>query len=97
VSLLITIGDYHLANTARRAASDFQQRFQKELGNIWFEGHWGFQYYMQQRRAKPLALKEHGLVSGDLVIVPVNNTNVDRKPAVLTIGSPEQVDYTQFF
>jgi len=97
VSLLITIGDYKLASTARIAASQFQQRFRNDPGTIWFEGHWGFQYYMQQWRAKPLDLEQHGLVPGDMLIVPLNNTNVSRKPAAPTIGSFEEVNYAQFF
>ena len=97
VSLLITIGDYKLASTARIAASQFQQRFRNDPGTIWFEGHWGFQYYMQQWRAKPLDLEQHGLVPGDMLIVPINNTNVSRKPAAPTIGSFEEVNYAQFF
>ncbi len=97
VSLLITIGDYRLASTARVAAGQFQQRFQNEAGTVWFEGHWGFQYYMQQWKAKPLDLEQHGLVPGDVLIVPINNTNVSRKPATPTIASFEQLDYAQFF
>ena len=97
VSLLITIGDYKLASTARIAAGQFQQRFQNESGTVWFEGHWGFQYYMQQWRAKPLDLDQHGLVPGDVLIVPINNTNVSRKPAAPTIASSERMNYAQFF
>jgi len=97
VSLLITIGDYTLANTARTAASRFQQRFRNESGTVWFEGHWGFQYYMQHWRAKPLDLEQHGLVPGDVLIVPVNNTNVSRQPAAPTIASFEETIYAQFF
>jgi hypothetical protein len=97
VSLLITIGDYKLANTARIAASQFQQRFRNESGTVWFEGHWGFQYYMQQWKAKPLDLEQHGLVPGDGLIVPINNTNVSRKPTAPTIASFEQINYAQFF
>ena len=97
VSLLIAIGDYTLANTARTAASRFQQRFRNESGTVWFEGHWGFQYYMQHWRAKPLDLEQHGLVPGDVLIVPVNNTNVSRQPAAPTIASFEEAIYAQFF
>jgi hypothetical protein len=97
VSLLSTIGDYRLASTARLAASQFQQRFRDESGTIWFEGHWGFQYYMQQWVAKPLDLEQHGLASGDVLIVPINNTNVSRKPASPRVASFEEVNYDQFF
>ena len=97
VSLLITIGDYKLASTARIAAGQFQQRFRDESGSVWFEGHWGFQYYMQPWGAKPLDSEQHGLVADDVVIVPVNNTNVSRKPSAPTIASFEQMNYAQFF
>jgi hypothetical protein len=96
-SLLVTIGDYKLANTARIAASQFQQRFRNEPGAIWFEGHWGFQYYMQAWGAKPLDLEHHGSNSGDVLIVPIDNTNVSRKPSAPIIASFEELNYTQFF
>jgi hypothetical protein len=105
VSLLVTTADYKFANTARLASSYFQNRFQTEPGRVWFEGHWGFQYYMEQWRAKPVDLEqwrakpvdqsEPGIVSGDLVIIPVNNTNISRTlPA--TTGRTEQVNFPQF-
>jgi len=97
VSLLITIGDYKLANTARIAASQFHERFRDESGTVWFEGHWGFQYYIQQWKAKPLDLEQHALDQGDVLIVPTNNTNVSRKPAAPTIASFEQLNYAQFW
>src|SRR5690349_19977677 len=97
VSLLIAIGDYTLANTARTAASRFQQRFRNESGTVWFEGHWGFQYYMQHWGAKSVDSEQHGLVPGDALIVPVNNTNVSRKPAASTVASVEETNYAQFF
>ena len=96
VSLLITTADYKLADTARLATSYFQNRFQSEPGTVWFEGHWGFQYYMEQWKAKPLDRAERGMISGDVLIVPLSNSNVSRTPPVPTTGPPEQVDYPQF-
>ena len=96
VSLLITIGDYKLANTARIAASQFQQRCHVELGSIWFEGHWGFQYYMQQWNAKPLDRTQPTIASGDVLIVPINNANVWSPSPALLMPSPGQVNFPQF-
>jgi 4-amino-4-deoxy-L-arabinose transferase-like glycosyltransferase len=96
VSLLITTADYKLADTARLAASSFQKRFQNEPGAVWFEGHWGFQYYMEQWKAKPLDRAERGMISGDVLIVPLSNSNVSPTPPVPTTGPPEQVNYPQF-
>jgi len=97
ISLLVAIGDYHLADTARLAANEFQQRFNNAPGTVWFEGHWGFQYYMQQWRAKPLDAKHLGLVAGDILIVPLNNTNVGRLSPAPIVGAPEEIKYPQFF
>jgi 4-amino-4-deoxy-L-arabinose transferase-like glycosyltransferase len=96
VSLLITIGDYKLANTARIAASQFQERCHVELGSIWFEGHWGFQYYMQQWNAKPLDRTQPTIASGDVLIVPINNANIWSPSPALLMPSPEQVNFPQF-
>jgi hypothetical protein len=104
ISLLVTTADYKFANTARLASSYFQNRFRTEPGTVWFEGHWGFQYYMEQWRAKPVDLEqlrakpvdenELGIVSGDLIVIPMNNTNISRTlPA--TTGRPEQVNFSQ--
>ena len=96
VSLLITMADYKLAETARLASSYFQNRFRSEPATVWFEGHWGFQYYMEQWKAKPVDRNKRGIISGDLVIIAVSNTNVSLTPPLPTTGPPEQVDYPQF-
>jgi 4-amino-4-deoxy-L-arabinose transferase-like glycosyltransferase len=54
VSLLIGAADFRLANSGRKAANHFQRHFGAEPDAVWFYGHWGFQYYMEQWGAKPL-------------------------------------------
>src|SRR4029077_7883520 len=95
VSLLVTTADYKFANTARLASSYFQNRFQTEPGTVWFEGHWGFQYYMEQWRAKPVDQNQRGIVSGNLVIIPWANTNI-RLTSPATTDLKEQVNFPQF-
>jgi hypothetical protein len=80
VSLLIAVADHQLANTAREASRQFHARFQTERGTVWFEGHWGFHYYAQQWRAKPLDLENAIPASGDIVIVPSNGMNLTTIP-----------------
>lgn len=80
VSLLIAVADSQLANTAREASRQFHARFQTERGTVWFEGHWGFHYYAQQWGSKPLDLENAIPASGDIVIVPWNNTNLTALP-----------------
>jgi 4-amino-4-deoxy-L-arabinose transferase-like glycosyltransferase len=95
VSLLVTAADYKLADTARFASKSFQNRFRNEPGTVWFEGHWGFQYYMEHWKAKPLDRIERRIISGDVLIVPLSTTNVSPTPPVPTTSPPEQVNYPQ--
>jgi Flp pilus assembly protein TadD len=46
--------------------------------NLWFEGHWGFQYYMESGGAKAVDHDAHVPQEGDLLTIPLNNTNVYR-------------------
>ena len=94
LSLLITDADYKLANTARAASRRFRDQFRAELGTVWFEGHWGFQYYAQQWKAKPVDVENAIPLPGDILIVPFNNTNLYRFPGLI-LGPPEHVDYVQ--
>jgi hypothetical protein len=49
---------------------------------------------LEQLRAKPVDENELGIVSGDLIVIPMNNTNISRTlPA--TTGRPEQVNFSQ--
>src|SRR5271166_2737803 len=75
VSLWVASGDAALANSARQAAFYFHQQTRNEPGVVEFQGHWGFQYYMESFGARPL---EQGVIQsnpGDFIVVPVNNTN----------------------
>jgi len=75
VSLWVASGDAALANTARMAANYVHQRTRNESGAVEFQGHWGFQYYMESFGARPLEQGEYESHPGDIIVVPVNNTN----------------------
>jgi hypothetical protein len=47
---------------------------------VWFQGHWGFQHYMEAAGARAQDFKRSELTRGDLVVVPVNNTNLRPPP-----------------
>ena len=94
LSLLITDADYQLANTARSAARRFRDQFRSEPGIVWFQGHWGFQYYAQEWKAKPVDSRNVKIIPGDVLIVPISNTNLFRFPGLI-FGPPEQVNYVQ--
>ena len=94
LSLLIVRADYKLAETARTAALRFRNQFRAEPGTVWFEGHWGFQYYMQQWKAKPVDVGRTIPLPGDILIVPSGNTNLYRLRGLI-LGPPEHVNYAQ--
>lgn len=48
---------------------------------IEYEGHWGFQYYMDQLGAKPLDRASPRLAPNEMIVVPVNNSFLFQLPA----------------
>jgi hypothetical protein len=73
ISLLAADGDTALANSARRAAQLISAKARGQAGTLWFEGHWGFQYYMEREHAQALDLEHPQLQAGDFVAIPENN------------------------
>lgn len=76
VALFVTWADYRLANASRDAAHSINSDFVAMSGNLWFEGHWGFQYYMQLAGSKALDFEKPQLRTGDIVIVPSHNSGL---------------------
>ncbi|MGP8236727.1 MAG: ArnT family glycosyltransferase [Limisphaerales bacterium] len=75
VGLTVAWGDWKLAESARTAAVTLQQQYGPHSSEIAFEGHWGFQYYMESFGAKALNAKQLDLVSNEVIIMPQNNTH----------------------
>jgi tetratricopeptide (TPR) repeat protein len=76
LALSISWADYSLANCQRLAAHALHTETAGYPMNLWFEGHWGFQYYMESGGAKAVDFKASLLQPGDLLIIPSNNTNL---------------------
>jgi hypothetical protein len=56
-------------------------------GFHWFQGHWGFRYYMQAMGARPVDFLRTGMERGDLLVVPENNADACRLPKAQFIAS----------
>jgi 4-amino-4-deoxy-L-arabinose transferase-like glycosyltransferase len=91
LSLLAAQADFHLANNARKGAEQISAAYAGQPGKIWFEGHWGFQYYLQACGGEPLNYRQPDLHYGDLVIQPDSNSNM-LPPAALKAS--RLADYT---
>lgn len=81
ISLWVATADTTLANTSRRAAAEICADAQREHATLWFEGHWGFQYYMQVCGARPVDFSAPEVHSGDWVVIPENNVELMDIPA----------------
>ncbi len=75
LSLWAAWGDEELANTARTMAEQVRSK-SLHPSTVRFQGHWGFQYYMELIGAQPLDNKTRNLHPGDLLVLPVNNANL---------------------
>ena len=80
VALAVTWADFTLANCQRSAASLLHEKLTVYPKTHWFEGHWGFQYYMESSGAKALDYKKSTLNKDDIVIIPSNNSNLRLLP-----------------
>ncbi len=76
ISLSVCWADYTLARTARDASEVVYKKFSDYKGSVWFQGHWGFQYYMETMCGKTLDYKHSQPLPGDLIIIPRHNTNI---------------------
>ncbi len=75
LALLVTWADFSLACCQRAAASTICRDLKGYPHTSWFQGHWGFQYYMEACGAKAVDFARPLVAQGDVMIVPVNNAN----------------------
>ncbi|MBX7167159.1 MAG: glycosyltransferase family 39 protein [Pirellulales bacterium] len=76
LALLVTWADYEQAKSARTAATALASRFGRS-GTLWYQGHWGFQYYLDRRGARHTDRHGVTIARGDVLFIPTNNTNVE--------------------
>jgi 4-amino-4-deoxy-L-arabinose transferase-like glycosyltransferase len=93
-SFWIAAGDSSLANSARTAATQAVEKTRGKGGTVWFEGHWGFQYYMESLGARPLDFGNPQLAPGDFVVIPQNNIQLKDIPAQY-VAARESIELPQ--
>ncbi len=74
LSLIVLRGDVQIANSQRAAAEQFLTAYGKGAGNLHFQGHWGFQWYMEQGGAIAMDKENGRFRPGDRLISPLNNS-----------------------
>src|SRR5262249_47488821 len=80
LAFAVAWADTAFAETARTGAMNAHESYGTRK-TVWFLGHWGFQYYMQELGGKPVDVNEFRPTIGDVVVVPETNTNLFAMPA----------------
>jgi tetratricopeptide (TPR) repeat protein len=80
VALAVTWADYTLAKSARSAAVQIVREYGHAREKLWFQGHWGFQYYMESLGARAVDVMHLAFPPGSHIVVPQNNTNTFPMP-----------------
>jgi 4-amino-4-deoxy-L-arabinose transferase-like glycosyltransferase len=89
LAVSVASADYRLANSARQAAGEITAKYRPSDNRpLWFEGHWGFQYYMQALGGRAVDLVHPEVKAGDWIIMPYNMVNVVPPP-------PDSVNATE--
>jgi hypothetical protein len=84
LSLTVAWADMSLARAAHTAAQRITDDLKPTGRQLWFQGHWGFQYAMEQLGGRALDTAHFSLAAGDLVVLPRNNSGVLQFPDEVT-------------
>jgi len=78
IAVSVTWADYTWARTARSAAAAIHKGLSQSgfTSAVWFQGHWGFQYYMEEGGCVAFDFEKTLARPGDMIVVPLNNTNI---------------------
>ncbi len=76
IALAAARADYDWAGSQRAAAFSISSNYQGRGKNLWFLGHWGFQYYMEELGGKPADRTRTVVQPGDTFVIPENNCYV---------------------
>jgi hypothetical protein len=60
----------------RTSADEVTEKYGLWQGTLWFQGHWGFQYYMTRTTAKVMDFKALKQKPRDILVLPLKNTNL---------------------
>jgi 4-amino-4-deoxy-L-arabinose transferase-like glycosyltransferase len=76
IAMLVARADFQLANSSRAAAASLMHGLAAVTSTVKFEGHWGFQYYMEKYGASPLDKFETQYFPNEAIVVPLHNSYI---------------------
>ncbi len=78
-SLWVAWADAKLAGSARLAAEYVRSHADNDAAELTFQGHWGFQYYLESFGFRPVDFKD-SFRNGIVMVIPEYNTNTHYPP-----------------
>ena len=81
IALSLAVTDYRLVGTEKTAAIRIAGKYKPADHAMWFEGHGGFQYYLNQFGGQSIDVERSVLEPGDIVVVPWVNYGFVPLPA----------------
>ena len=90
VGLSLVHADYESANLVRGAVQQLVAKYKTANKRLWFEGHGGFQYYMEKLGCQPIDPARSLLQPGDILVVNWRN-NALRVLAPGSVGPVERL------
>lgn len=81
--LAVAVANLKKSNEERFAASQITAEFNGPGHQLWFNGHSGFQYYMEKQGALPLDIEHSLLRPGDAIAVPLLGSFVVLPPGTV--------------
>jgi 4-amino-4-deoxy-L-arabinose transferase-like glycosyltransferase len=76
LALLTAQADFRRAVAVRQCARQVCAKYGTGGEKLWFEGHWGFQYYMEAGGGSLVDWEHSSMKNGDYLALPWNNTNL---------------------
>jgi 4-amino-4-deoxy-L-arabinose transferase-like glycosyltransferase len=76
IALAVGFADAGWANNSRQAAARILREYGNKTRRIYFQGHWGFQHYMERAGAFAVDVGSDELSAGAILVVPRQNTDV---------------------
>ena len=73
IALGLVRADCRVADSARTAARQIAAQYTTPGHTLWFEGHWGFQYYLEKSGGRPIDAEQSVLQPGDMAVFPFDN------------------------
>jgi hypothetical protein len=74
LAFFVAQSDFLLAIAVRQSARETFAKYGGDRTAFWYEGHWGFQYYLDRMGAALVDSKHPVLKAGDMLAIPVHNT-----------------------